>query len=59
METEVSLLCSQNPTTGPYSEPDGSSPRPLSLISILLLFPHLHLSLVYCLFPLDFPNKIL
>jgi hypothetical protein len=26
METEVSLSCSQEPSTGPYPEPDESSP---------------------------------
>jgi len=26
MEPDVSLLCSQEPTTGPYSKPDKSSP---------------------------------
>jgi hypothetical protein len=26
MEAEDSLSCSQEPSTGPYSEPDGSSP---------------------------------
>jgi len=26
MQTKVSLLCSQEPATGPYPEPDASSP---------------------------------
>jgi hypothetical protein len=31
METKGSLLCSQEPDTGPYSEPDESSPYHLIL----------------------------
>jgi len=27
METKYSLTCSQDPATGPYPEPDESSPR--------------------------------
>jgi len=27
MEPEGSLLCSEGPTTGPYCEPDASSPH--------------------------------
>jgi len=30
MEPNGSLLCSQDPTTGPYPEPDASSPHPLT-----------------------------
>jgi hypothetical protein len=31
MEPEGSLLCLQKPATGPYPEPDVSSPQPLNL----------------------------
>jgi len=31
METKVSLQCSQQPTTGPYPEPDESRPHLHSL----------------------------
>jgi hypothetical protein len=34
MELEGSLLCSQDPATGPYPEPDKSSPQ----LSILFLY---------------------
>jgi hypothetical protein len=30
MELEVSLQCSQQPTTGPYPEPDESSQHPVA-----------------------------
>jgi hypothetical protein len=33
MEPEGSLLCAQEPATGPYSEPDESNPRNQSLFS--------------------------
>jgi hypothetical protein len=33
METEGSLPCSQQPATGPYPEPDETSPQ------LLILFP--------------------
>jgi hypothetical protein len=31
MEPEDSLLCSQEPATGPYPEPDASSPQLVTL----------------------------
>jgi hypothetical protein len=34
-------------------------PRPISLMSILILSSHLHLDLPSCLFPYGFPNKTL
>jgi len=33
MEHECSLLCSQQPVTHPYPEPDASSPHPLTLFA--------------------------
>jgi hypothetical protein len=33
MEPEDSLPCPQVPATGPYSEPDESSPHPLALFA--------------------------
>jgi hypothetical protein len=31
MKTEILLLCSEEPATGPYPEPDDSSPHPQTL----------------------------
>jgi hypothetical protein len=62
MEPEGSLSCSQEPSTGPYPEPDRSSPyHPiLSLLrSILILSIHLRLGLTSDLFPSGFPTNIL
>lgn len=43
IEPEVSLSCSQDPTTCPYAQPDESSPsNPVSLIYILILSSRLH-----------------
>jgi hypothetical protein len=58
MEPEGSLLCSQEPSTGPYPETDQSSPYhpiPSHLRSILILFTNLRLGLPSGLFP-SFPQ---
>jgi hypothetical protein len=60
MEPEGSLLCSQEPSTGPYPEADLSSPyHPilwLFLTAILILSTHLHLGFCSCLFPSGVPT---
>jgi hypothetical protein len=56
MEPECSLPCSQDPTTGPYLEPDEfkSTPsHPVSLRSIVILFSHLR-SVFQAVFSLQF-----
>jgi hypothetical protein len=40
MEPEDELLCSQEPATGPYPEPDESSPY--FLIHLCVVFIHFH-----------------
>jgi hypothetical protein len=58
MEPEGSLPCSQEPSTGPYPEPDQTIPSHLiSLRSILVLSTHLRLGLPNGLFPSDFPTN--
>jgi hypothetical protein len=60
MEPEGSLPCSQEPSTGPYPEPDQSNPsQPISLRSILLLSRYLRLGLPSGLFPSGFPINII
>jgi hypothetical protein len=54
MEPEGSLPCSQEPSTGPYPEPDKSSSYHPILRSILILSSNLRLGLPSDLFPSDF-----
>jgi hypothetical protein len=51
----------QEPATGPYPEPTGSTlpSQPISIRSILIPSYHLHLGLPSGLFPSDFPTKSL
>jgi hypothetical protein len=52
MEHEGTLSCSQEPSTGPYHEPDQSIPsHSVSLRSILILSTHPRLGLPSGLFP--------
>jgi hypothetical protein len=62
MKPKSSLLCSQEPASGPYPEPDESNPHPptpVSLRSILMLLSHLCLALPSGLSPSGVPTKIL
>jgi hypothetical protein len=61
MEPKASLLCTQQPATGPYPEPDESSPPfpTVSLRFILILSSHLRLGLPSCLFTSGLLTKIL
>jgi len=58
MEPKGSLPCSQEPATGPYREPNESSPHLPALFPYILYF-HLRLGLPSGLFPSGFPTKIL
>jgi hypothetical protein len=58
MEPDGSLPCSQQPATGPYPEPDASTPH------LTTLFPKIHSNVILpftlvSLFPSGFPTKIL
>jgi hypothetical protein len=55
MEPGGSLPCSQEPSTGPYSEPS----HPISLRSTLILSTHLRLGLPSGLLPSCFPTNFL
>jgi hypothetical protein len=60
MEPESSLLCSQEPSTGSYSEPDQSSPYYSILSKIHFNIIHnLRLHLRSGLFPSGFPTNII
>jgi hypothetical protein len=60
MEPKGTLLCSQDPTTGPYHEPDESSPHPPTVsVRTILMSSHLRLGLPSRLFPSGFPTKVL
>jgi hypothetical protein len=62
MKPECSLQCSQKPPTGPYSEPDQSSPyqHPICISEIhLIVSTHLRLGLPSGLFPSGFLTNIL
>jgi hypothetical protein len=58
MEPKSSLPCPQEPSIGPYPEPNQSSPYYPSL-SLLRLFSHLRLGLPSGLIPSGFPTKAL
>jgi hypothetical protein len=59
MEPEGSLPCSQEPSTGPYPQPDGFSSHHPILRSILVISTHLRLGLPSGLFPSGFSTNIL
>jgi hypothetical protein len=61
MQPEGSLPCSQEPSTGPYPEPDRSSTYHPSFSSkiILILSTYLSLSLPSSVFPSGFLSNVL
>jgi hypothetical protein len=60
MELELSLPCAQEPSTGPYPEPDQSNPsHSISVRSILIFSTYLYLGLSSGLSPFGFPTNIL
>jgi hypothetical protein len=56
MEPECSLPCSQEPATGPYPLPGGSSSHPVPLIALLILSFHLLPGVKGGLFPSEFSS---
>jgi hypothetical protein len=60
MEPDVSVPCSQESASGPYSASLECTPtlRVYFCRSVLILFSHLHLGLPIGPFPSGFPNKI-
>jgi hypothetical protein len=59
MKPDSSLRCSQEPSTGPYHEPNRSSPCHPILRSTFILLSHLSLGLPSGLFSSGFPTNIL
>jgi hypothetical protein len=60
MEPEGSSPCSQEPSTGPYPQPDESSPYyPIYLRSISILSSHLRLGLSADFYSSGFTTEIL
>jgi hypothetical protein len=61
--TQKLITCPQEPSIGPYSEPDQSSryqpPNPISLRFILILSSNPCLGLLSFLFPSDYPTETL
>jgi hypothetical protein len=59
MGTKGSLLCSQEPATCPFPEPDESSPQPRAISLRYTLIRQLCLGLPSGLFPSGFSTKAL